>query len=114
MTDRTVWRSILEFRVREGAQAEFESAFSDAGMLTRPRGVDGFISAELIHALEDPAEYVAIAEWSSPAAYAAWQAQAQSGAPRDALRRLGAAIVERRYGRLFEVIGRSASAERDR
>lgn len=100
----SVWRSLIRFQVRDGAQAEFERAFGDAGMLTRPRAVAGFIGAELLRSHQHGNEYIVTAQWSSPQAYAEWQRQAQSGAPRDALLRLGATLIDPQPGQLFESV----------
>ena len=80
---RTVsgFRSIIWFKVRPGAETAFESAFDDAGMLTRPIQIDGFGGAELLRSTTSPDEYHVVCRWSSPAAYAAWHAISNDGAP---------------------------------
>ena len=70
----TEFRSIIWFKVRPGAETAFESAFDDAGMLTRPIQVDGFGGAELLLSTTSPDKYYVLGTWSSPAGYARWQA----------------------------------------
>ena len=94
------FRSIMWFKVRPGAETAFESAFNDAGMLTRPIQIDGFGGAELLRSTTAPGEYYVVGTWSSPAAYAAWRAISNDGAPPEALARLVDAIAEHRPGQL--------------
>jgi heme-degrading monooxygenase HmoA len=68
-----MFRSIIEFKVKPGQEGDFVSAFLDAGMLARPAAIDGFVSAELLRATQDSADFVVIASWSKRDAYAAWQ-----------------------------------------
>ena len=98
------FRSIIWFKVRPGAETVFESAFDDAGMLTRPIQIDGFEGAELLRSTTSPDEYYVVATWSSPAAYAAWHAISIDGAPPEALARLIDAIAEHRPGQLFRAV----------
>lgn len=99
-----MFRSIIEFKVKPGREDDFVSAFLEAGMLARPAEIDGFVSAELLRATQGGADFVVVASWSKRDAYAAWRAVSQSGAPQEALRRLGGCIDSAREGRLFEVV----------
>lgn len=72
-------RSLIRFTVKPGREADFEAAFAACGMLTRPRAIAGFVEAELVRGLEDPAEYLVIGRWADQAAYAAWQARSLEG-----------------------------------
>ena len=101
------FRSIIWFRVRPGAEETFEKAFDDAGMLTRPAQIDGFRGAELVRSTTERGEYYVVGTWSSPAAYAAWHAVANDGAPPDALATLIDTIAEHRPGQLFTPISTS-------
>ena len=65
------FRSIIWFKVRPGAETAFESAFDDAGMLTRPTQIDGFGGAELSGRRLHRTSTTRFGTWSSPAAYAA-------------------------------------------
>jgi heme-degrading monooxygenase HmoA len=98
------FRSIIWFKVRPGAETDFESAFDDAGMLTRPIQIDGFGGAELLRSTTSPHEYYVVGTWSSPAAYAAWHAISNNGAPPEALARLIDSIAEHRPGQLFRAV----------
>jgi heme-degrading monooxygenase HmoA len=99
-----MFRSIIEFKVKPGREGDFVAAFRDAGMLTRPAAIDGFVAAELMRAAADGTDFVVVAIWSKRDAYAAWQAIAQTGAPKEALRRLSDCISSIRDGRLFEAV----------
>jgi len=101
-------RSVIRFEVRAGQEAEFESAFRDAGMLTRPRSIAGFMGGQLLKSRDEKGAYIVIAEWSHAGAYAAWQAQSQQDAPRDAMKRLAATLVDPTSGRVFDIIENSA------
>ncbi len=94
--------SFIEFRVLPGREADFVAAFADCGMLTRPREIDGFVSAELVRDRQDGARFAVVGAWRTAQAYAAWQAVSQSGAPRPALARLAACLAEAPSGRLFD------------
>jgi heme-degrading monooxygenase HmoA len=93
------FRSIIEFAVKQGREREFVEAFHAAGMLTRPKSIDGFVEAELMCA---GSTFVVIACWHEAEAYAEWQAVSQREAPVDALNALAETIERVRQGRLFE------------
>lgn len=95
------YTSLVWFRVNPGMNAEFESAFLDAGMLTRPAAIDGYNGAHLHHSLMNPDEYFVIGSWTSEKAYADWQEIASSGAPVDAMKRLGRCLAEHRPNTLM-------------
>lgn len=97
-----MFRSLIEFSVRPGEEAAFVAAFHEAGMLTRPRAVPGFVRAELLRLAGGGADFVVIGEWETPEAYADWQARSRIDAPREALRRMNRCLVGLREGRLFE------------
>lgn len=94
MAEGQTFTSIVWFKVKPGMNAEFESAFLDAGMLTRPAVIDGFIEAHLHHSLMHDDEYYVLGSWTSEESYAAWQSMASEGAPKGAMRRLSDVLVE--------------------
>lgn len=98
------YTSIIRFRVKPGLEATFEAAFTKAGMLTRPRAIDGFIRAELVRSVGDPVEYYVIGEWQTQQSYAAWQAISGPEADPEALTAMRETLVEHAPGRLFEVV----------
>ena len=100
----TAFRSIIWFKVRPGAETAFESAFNDAGMLTRPTRIAGFGGAELLRSTTASGEYYVVGTWSSPAAYAEWHAISNDGAPPEALARLIDVVAEHRPGQLFSPV----------
>jgi len=100
----TTVRSILRFQVQPGREADFETAFAAAGMLTRPRAIDGFVDAELGRSLVMPNEYLVVARWASADAYRAWQQVSLAEAPPAALAALLATLVDPRPGETFEVL----------
>ena len=99
-----MFRSIIEFKVMPGREDDFVAAFLGAGMLTRPAAIDGFVSAELLRATEGDSDFAVVARWKTPEDYALWQAQAQAGAPSEALARLSDCLISVRKRRLFEVV----------
>lgn len=103
-----MYKSIITFDVRSGMEAEFEAAFHAAGMLTRPTAIPGFQGAELVRAIDDPARYAVLGQWETRESYAQWQAVAQSGAPRDALQKLAACLLNPQPGRLYKAVTRPA------
>jgi heme-degrading monooxygenase HmoA len=107
------FRSIVWFKVRPGAETAFESAFDDAGMLSRPTHIDGFGGAELLRSTTSPDEYYVVGTWSSPAAYAAWHAISNDGAPPEAMARLIDAIAEHRPGQLFSAVNATGPLSQD-
>lgn len=103
-----MYKSIITFDVRPGMESEFEEAFHASGMLTRPKAIPGFHGAELVRALDDPARYAVVGQWETRESYAQWQAVAQSGAPLDALRKLGASLLNPKPGSLYKAVTSSA------
>ncbi|MGB8857888.1 MAG: antibiotic biosynthesis monooxygenase family protein [Ilumatobacteraceae bacterium] len=95
------YRSIIWFRTKPGMGPEFEAAFIEAGMLARPRAVDGYLGAELLRSVAEHDEYYVIGRWASPTAYADWQAIASRDAPREALVRMSNALADHRAGQLL-------------
>lgn len=93
--------SLVWFKVKPGMNEEFELAFIDAGMLERPKLVPGFRFVHLHRSLMNDDEYFVLGEWDTEESYAEWQRRAQDGAPLDALRRLGATLVEHRPNTLM-------------
>ncbi len=97
-------RSIIRFKVKQGREQEFESAFKAGGNLTRPVELVGYIKAELVKCASDPSEYYVIGEWADAAAYAAWQEKGPSEAPAGTVERLMDVLVDFEPGKLFDVI----------
>lgn len=98
------FHSLIRFQVKPGREADFEAAFQDSGMLTRPRAVPGYLGADLVRAAEGPCEYLVLGRWTSAEAYAAWQAISMADAPREALRRLVETLVDPMPGRGFVTV----------
>jgi heme-degrading monooxygenase HmoA len=94
--------SVAWFTVQDGRHADFESAFHDSGMLTRPEIIDGYLGARLFRSTDDSRQYCVIGQWTSIAAYEEWQQMASRGAPQEALARLSDSIESNRLGVLFE------------
>lgn len=101
------YRSLIQFRVKQGKAETFEAAFAKAGMLERPKVVKGFVFAELTRSLSDPNDYAVVGEWESEQAYADWQAISREEADPETLSILDDCLVEYRPGRLFKPVLRS-------
>ena len=99
-----MFRSIIEFRVRPREEDRFVAAFRDAGMLSRPRAIAGFVAASLARSLAEPTEFVVVGEWETEQAYADWQARSRVDAPAEGLARMQACLLDIRPGRLFSAI----------
>jgi len=97
-------RSVIRFQVKPGRAPDFEAAFAETGMLTRPRAIEGFQGAELVKDLAGEGEYLVIGVWSDAESYRAWQAVSAAQAPREAMGRLLDTLVDPRPGRLYGVI----------
>ena len=102
MADKEPFTSLVWFKITPGTNAEFEAAFTEAGMLTRPSAIDGYLGAHLHRSLMHADEYYVLGRWTSEESYAAWQAVASKDAPVDAIRRMSAVIVEHRPNVLME------------
>lgn len=96
------YTSVAWFTVKPGRHSDFERAFHDAGMLTRPSVIDGYLGAQLFRSTDDSRQYCVIGHWTSLDSYAQWQQMASKDAPADALKRLGDALESNRLGVLFE------------
>ena len=96
VADELPFTSIVWFKIKPGMNAEFECAFLEAGMLTRPSAIDGYLGAHLHHSLMHEDEYYVLGSWTTEESYAAWQEVASDGAPVDAIKRMSAAILEHR------------------
>lgn len=96
--------SLIRFQVKPGREPAFEAAFRESGMLSRPKGVPGFLGADLVRDDGAPGSYLVLGRWESAAAYAAWQARSAAGAPAGALRALGETLVDPQPGRALEVV----------
>lgn len=94
-------RSIAWFKVRPACHLEFEAAFHAAGMLERPKQIEGFLGAELHRSLTAPDEYFVLGEWTTAASYDAWQNVASTGADAAAIERLTAVLADNRRGQLL-------------
>ena len=95
------YRSFIEFEVKAGAEQSFLDAFLAAGMLTRPKSVEGFVEAELV---SDGSTFAVIGRWETAEAYARWQSVAQKEAPDDALKALSKTVETTRPGRLYKLV----------
>jgi heme-degrading monooxygenase HmoA len=102
-------RSVIRFQVKPGREGEFEAAFAETGMLTRPRDVPGFVGAELVRGLEGQGGYLVIGTWTDEQAYREWQRRSASGAPAGALARLLETLENPKPGVLYEVVANSDS-----
>lgn len=96
--------SVIAFQVQPGKEAQFESAFARCGMLERPNAVEGFVKADLIRSVDDPAAYFVVGEWATEQAYAQWQSISRDGADPAALADLHATILEFQPGRLYRTV----------
>lgn len=96
-----MFHSLIHFVAKPGMSQAFQDAFADCGMLTRPRQIEGFVDVELMQSAMNPEHFVVTGRWRSQDAYAAWGAVAQKEAPREALRRLSAAVDSVTTGELF-------------
>lgn len=95
------YRSVIEFTVKPGEERAFLQAFEAAGMLTRPKGIPGFVNAELA---QNGSTFIVIGYWITADAYAGWQRVAQAEAPVGAIKALANIIETTRPGRLFELV----------
>jgi heme-degrading monooxygenase HmoA len=100
----TEYVSLIAFRVHEGREQDFVARFEAAGMLSRPRAIEGFIAGELIQHLEVRTRFAVVARWRTPGAYAAWQTVAQIGAPPGSLRMLAECIADTQPGELHRAL----------
>ncbi len=96
------YTSVAWFTVKSGRHSDFEQAFHDSGMLTRPEVIDGYLGARLFRSADDSRQYCVIGHWTSVGAYAEWQKMASRDAPQEALARLGESLESNRLGVLFE------------
>lgn len=96
-----LFQSLIHFVAKPGMGAAFQSAFRDCGMLSRPREIDGFVSAELRQSTTDPDHFVVLGFWQSAESYAAWGAVSRRGAPPEAMARLSATTHSVTKGELF-------------
>lgn len=97
-------RSVIRFQVKPGREADFEAAFAETGMLTRPRELPGFRGAELVRSLADAGEYLVIGVWDDAETYREWQARSAADAPKEALRRLVDTLLDPRPGALYRLV----------
>lgn len=95
------YKSVAWFKVKEGRNADFESAFHEAGMLTRSSALDGCIHTRLYKSTDGTNQYFVIGEWDSEETYALWQQMAVPGAPKDALERMTDSLERNRLGVLM-------------
>ena len=66
MTYVYVWR----FRVRTGAEADFEAAYGPDGEWVRLfRQADGYLGTDLLHDMTDPRGYLIIDRWTTRQAW---------------------------------------------
>ncbi len=95
------YTSVAWFKVKQGRNADFESAFHDAGMLTRSSALDGCLDTRLYRSSDDTNQYFVIGHWASQDAYALWQQMAVPGAPKEALDRMTDSLEKNRLGVLM-------------
>lgn len=95
------YTSIAWFKVKEGRNADFESAFHDAGMLSRSSALEGCIYTRLYKSTDDTNQYFVIGHWESQESYALWQEMAVPGAAPEALQRMTDALEKNRLGVLM-------------
>ena len=96
-----MFHSLIHFVAKPGMSQDFQDAFAECGMLTRPRLIEGFVDVALKQSTANPDHFIVTGRWKSRESYAAWGAVSQKEAPRDALRRLSAAVESVTTGELF-------------
>jgi heme-degrading monooxygenase HmoA len=106
------FRSLIRFEVKPGAESEFESAFDQAGMLVRPKQIEGFIDAELFRSVGEPVEYIVIGSWETEQAYAQWQAVSRDEADSKALSVLSKVVIDPQPGKLFSPVSSSKATRK--
>lgn len=94
--------SVAWFTVKPGKFSDFEDAFRDSGMLTRPASIEGYLGAHLYKSTDESRQYCVIGQWTTREAYAQWQEIASHNAPHEALIRLRESLESNRLGVLFE------------
>jgi heme-degrading monooxygenase HmoA len=95
------YTSLISFHVAPGRAADFETAFEETEMLTRPQQIAGYRGAELHRGIDDPDTYIVIGRWDTVDAYRAWQQVSARTAP-DALDRLLDTLTELTPGHIFQ------------
>lgn len=95
------YTSVAWFKVKEGRNADFVSAFHDAGMLSRSAALEGCIDTVLYQSTDGTNQYFVIGHWDSQESYALWQEMAVPGAPKEALWRMTDALETNRLGVLM-------------
>jgi heme-degrading monooxygenase HmoA len=101
-----LYTSIIWFKVKDGMNAEFVSAFHDAGMVTRSTALEGCHDITLFEAADGTNQYFVIGHWDSREWYDEWQRRAVPEAPREAMKRMSNAIEENRSGVLVKEVVR--------
>lgn len=94
--------SVAWFTVKPERHSDFEQAFQDSGMLTRPSVIDGYIGAHLFKSADDSNQYCVIGQWTTRESYTQWQLVASNSAPKEPLKRLADSLENNRLGVLFE------------
>lgn len=102
----TPFTSIAWFKVKEGRNADFVSAFHDAGMLSRSSKLEGCLDTCLYQSTDGTNQYFVIGHWDSEETYALWQQMAVPGAPKEALARMTDALESNRLGVLMLPVSR--------
>lgn len=100
------YTSLITFHVAPGRSAEFEAAFEQTGMLTRPQEVAGFRGAELLRGTDDPDTYIVLGTWDSVDAYREWQDRSAQDVP--GLAELLDTLRDLRAGQLFHPAAQSS------
>ena len=100
----TPFNSIAWFKVKEGRNADFVSAFHDAGMLSRSSKLEGCLDTCLYQSTDGTNQYFVIGHWDSEETYALWQQMAVPGAPKEALARMTDALESNRLGVLMSPV----------
>lgn len=65
-------RVLFHLHLAEGAEQRFLDAYE--AIRHRVAAVDGYVADQLCRSLDDPAEWIILSEWESPAHFSAWQA----------------------------------------
>ncbi|MCE6997190.1 antibiotic biosynthesis monooxygenase [Saccharothrix sp. S26] len=65
-------RVLFHLRLTEGAEQRFLDAYD--AIRHRVAAVDGYLSDQVCQSADDPAEWLVLSEWASPAHFLAWEA----------------------------------------
>lgn len=72
---RSVYVIVWEYRVKEGSEQAFESAYGPRGAWVQMmRQAEGYLGSDLIRGDTDSSRYLTVDRWVSPRAYERWRA----------------------------------------